>query len=305
MQESLINIGISQIRKMIPAEKTIEMGDDLFIMEATYSEDLLSFKYPCRSDAYLAIFCERGSFDVEINLRRYSVTPNTFFVSTPGNIIKFIEPDMSKADQIRFVLLAISKEYISSLSFDMKKIFDERINLLTDPCVHLSEQHLKVCNQYLDLVKTLLQRDFVNRREAIGSLVSSLFYALTGLVDNNADYLDEAGAVSASSTRMRLLFKHFMDLVTVYHSSERNMSFYADRLGLTPKYLSKLIKQVTGRSAPDWIDAYVILEAKNMLKYTDVSIKEIVYKLHFPNPSVFYKYFKTHTGMTPSEYRNS
>jgi len=67
---------------------------------------------------------------------------------------------------------------------------------------------------------------------------------------------------------------------------------------------SKLIKQVSGRSAPDWIDSFVILEAKNMLKYTDDSIKEIVFKLHFPNPSVFYKFFKAHTGMTPSEYRN-
>ena len=82
------------------------------------------------------------------------------------------------------------------------------------------------------------------------------------------------------------------------------MAFYASHLGLTPKYLSKLIKQVSGWSAPDWIDSFVILEAKNMLKYTDDSIKEIVFKLHFPNPSVFYKFFKAHTGMTPSEYRN-
>jgi AraC-like DNA-binding protein len=82
------------------------------------------------------------------------------------------------------------------------------------------------------------------------------------------------------------------------------MAFYATNLGLTPKYLSKLIKQASGRSAPEWIDSFVILEAKNMLKYTDNSIKEIVYKLHFPNPSVFYKFFKAHTGMTPSQYRN-
>jgi YesN/AraC family two-component response regulator len=83
------------------------------------------------------------------------------------------------------------------------------------------------------------------------------------------------------------------------------MSFYASKLCLTPKYLSKLIKQASGRSAPDWIDSFVILEAKNMLKYSDISIKEIVYKLHFANQSVFYKFFKSHTGITPSEYRNS
>ena len=78
-----------------------------------------------------------------------------------------------------------------------------------------------------------------------------------------------------------------------------------DKLCLTPKYLSKLIKQASGRSAPDWIDDFVILEAKNLLKYTDLAIKEIVYKLHFPNQSVFFKFFKAHTGLTPSEYRNA
>lgn len=74
---------------------------------------------------------------------------------------------------------------------------------------------------------------------------------------------------------------------------------------MSPKYLSKLIKEVSGKSAPEWIDAYVMLEAKHLLKYTDISIKEIVFKLNFSNQTVFYKYFKAHTGMTPTEYRNS
>jgi AraC-like DNA-binding protein len=85
----------------------------------------------------------------------------------------------------------------------------------------------------------------------------------------------------------------------------RNVGFYADKLCLTPKYLSKLIKTTSGKSAPEWIDSYVILEAKNLLKYSDIAIKEIVYRLNFPNQSVFYKFFKARTGMTPSEYRNS
>ena len=92
---------------------------------------------------------------------------------------------------------------------------------------------------------------------------------------------------------------------TEYHTKYRNVGFYADKLCLTPKYLSKLIKTATGRSAPEWIDSYVILEAKNLLKYSGTTIKEIVFKLNFPNQSVFYKFFKARTGMTPTEYRNS
>ncbi len=64
-----------------------------------------------------------------------------------------------------------------------------------------------------------------------------------------------------------------------------------------------MVKQASGRSGPEWIDAFVILEAKNLLKYTDKPVKEIVWQLNFPNPSVFNKFFKLHTGQTPSEYR--
>lgn len=68
---------------------------------------------------------------------------------------------------------------------------------------------------------------------------------------------------------------------------------------------AKLIKNATGRSAPEWIDSFVILEAKSMLKYSPMPIKEIVSRLNFPDQSVFHKFFKAHTGMTPNEYRNS
>ena len=83
------------------------------------------------------------------------------------------------------------------------------------------------------------------------------------------------------------------------------MQFYADKLHLTPKYLSKIIKEASGRSGPDWIDEYVILEAKNLLRYSKMTIKEIVFALNFPNASVFHKYFKAHTGLTPTDYRRA
>ena len=109
---------------------------------------------------------------------------------------------------------------------------------------------------------------------------------------------------SQTTTRSKMIFEQFIRLVGEHHMKYRNVGFYADKLCLTPKYLSKLIKGASGKSAPEWIDSYVILEAKNLLKYSDITIKEIVYRLNFPNQSVFYKFFKARTGMTPSEYRN-
>lgn len=303
MPDSFLNIGLSQIRKLVPRENEVQLGDDFFIMDVKYNDNLQLLKYPCRSDAYIAIFCKAGNLDVEINLRSYSIRRGTLFIGIPGNIIKLNKPELDDKRDFEFIVVAISKEYLSSISFDFKKIFDDRLKLLTEPCVELDSRNIIFCSRYLDLISEILSSDVPNKKEAVGSLIASLFYVVGGLMEKSAVRTPELPG-TAVNTRVKLIFEHFMSLVTEYHTSERNMAFYASRLGLTPKYLSKLIKQVSGRSAPDWIDSFVILEAKNMLKYTDDSIKEIVFKLHFPNPSVFYKFFKAHTGMTPSEYRN-
>lgn len=302
MSGTLQNIGLKQIRKLVPSESGIHLGNDFFILDVKYDSSLDFLKYPCRSDAYMAIFCKSGELDVEVNLRSYEIREKTLFVGTPGNIIRVSEMpgDPEKMD---LVVMAISKEYLSSISFDYRKIFDDSLKILSDPCVQLEDSDIAICIKYMDLFREVMDTDVPNKKEAVASIIASLFYVLGGLIMKNVSRKPQPSG-TAANTRVELLFEHFMSLVTEYHSTERNMSFYANRLGLTPKYLSKLIKQVSGRSAPDWIDSFVILEAKNLLKYSDVSIKEIVYQLNFPNPSVFYKFFKAHTGMTPSEYRN-
>lgn len=83
------------------------------------------------------------------------------------------------------------------------------------------------------------------------------------------------------------------------------MKYYAEKMFITPKYLSVLIREATGHSAVDWIDQYVILEAKNMLRYSGKNIQQIAYDLNFSNQSAFGKYFKNITGVSPSEFRHS
>lgn len=109
----------------------------------------------------------------------------------------------------------------------------------------------------------------------------------------------------APSSRADIVFRKFLRLLAEYHTRERSVGFYAGKLLLSPKYLSKLVKAASGRSAPEWIDAYVILTAKDYLKHSDLSIKQIVYQLHFTDQPAFTKYFKSHTGMTPAQFRRS
>ena len=169
MPDSLLNIGLKQIRKLVPVQNEIQLEDDFFIMDVKYSDNLQFLKYPCRSDAYIAIFCKSGELNVEINLRSYKVVKGTLFIGTPGNIIKINRLGNEGDNGFEFIVVAISKEYLSSISFDFKKIFDDRLKLLTEPCIQLDDRNIAFCSKYLDLIGVILSSDVPNKREAVGS----------------------------------------------------------------------------------------------------------------------------------------
>ena len=88
-----------------------------------------------------------------------------------------------------------------------------------------------------------------------------------------------------------------------FRKEKRSVSYYADKMFLTAKHLSTVVKEISGKTAGEWIDSLVVLEAKALLKSSELSIQEIADELHFANQSFFGKYFKHHTGMSPKEYR--
>ncbi len=261
-------------------------------------------KYPCRFDGYLAFFCYRGHFDIEVNLRTFQVKEGSLFIYTPGNIVRVsgIAPE-DKRD-VRFLVIAVSNNLMRMTRSDFNKLYDESLRLLENPCVVINGKERAICKKYLDLVTDISTSSLPNTRDAVSSLITSILY-LTGALW--ADRLSEARQRSEDnrSVRSKAVLEDFLTLVRDNHNRERSLSFYADKLYLTPKYLSKLVKTVSGKSAHEWIDSFVILEAKNMLKYSDMSIKTVVWELNFPNQTTFYRFFKAHTGMTPSEYRKS
>ncbi len=106
-------------------------------------------------------------------------------------------------------------------------------------------------------------------------------------------------------SRRTTYVNEFMRLVHEHHTRERSVAFYAGKLFISPKYLSLIIKESTGKSATDVIDSYVVLEAKNLLRFSGKNIQQVAYELNFPNQSSFGKYFKHLTGMSPSEYQRS
>ncbi len=105
-------------------------------------------------------------------------------------------------------------------------------------------------------------------------------------------------------SRTHEIIDEFYLLVSTYAGQQRSVVFYAEKLHLTPQYLSTFLKQKTGRSALQWIDHITILHAKTLLKSSNLSIKEISNELHFEETSVFCRYFKRIVGLSPTTYRN-
>ena len=100
------------------------------------------------------------------------------------------------------------------------------------------------------------------------------------------------------------LYGQFTDLVRRHFRTYRDVSYYAERLCITVKYLSQVVKEKTGHPASEVIEQYVITECKALLSSTTMNIQQIADTLNFPSQSVFGKYFKRATGMSPREYRN-
>ena len=306
-EKALQTIDIRRILALAPVVDEYALGTE-FILGAVSgkrvekSEAILHMlKYPVRFDGYILFFLKSGHFTLDVNLSSYDIHPNSLLMVTPGNIVKLSAYDEQHIGDAELLFALVSREFLSSIRFDFNKVFQDTLRVWKTPCITLQGDDLDLAEDYFRLTRKILSSRQSNKREIVGSLLTSFTYVT---LDVWMRQLEESRAAeSASSARATQLFERFLALVTEHHNEERGMAFYADKLCLTPKYLSRLVKLSSGRSAPDWIDSFVILEAKNMLKYSDKPIKEIVYMLHFPNQGVFYKFFKAHTGMTPSEYR--
>ena len=137
------------------------------------------------------------------------------------------------------------------------------------------------------------------RREMMQSMFLTMVYEVSNVI------YSVQSRTSEHNTRAEEIFTKFILLVENNFRTERRVSWYSEQLCISPKYLSETIKNVSKRTPNEWIDAYVTMELRMLLRNTQRSIKEIAQSLNFSNQSFLGKYFKEHVGMSPSEYRRS
>ena len=233
-----------------------------------------------------------GRARVLINLIEYIFRPNYISLIAPGSIIQIIET----SQDFDAHMMAIEHNFlpVSGKEEFFAHFLQRKKNLL----LPLTTTEQVQIENFITVMWDVLQEP-VFRKEVIQHLLAGLLY--------NIEYIAKNKGQSESSplTHQNDIFQRFISLVNTYSKTERNVSFYADKLCLTPRYLNTVIRQASQQTVIDWINQSIILEAKVLLKHSNRLVYQISDELNFPNPSFFSKFFKRMTGMTPQEYQKN
>lgn len=298
MGQKIKNISIERIRKAVPEVKGI--GNDVLIDHSEYyisDKTNPIYKYPLRLDGLLIVVREKGESRFSINLKEFSMIPGDIVICSPGDLLQSISNEGIHQSQT----IMISSDFLKEMYIGLNSFMPFFTSQKEHPVFHLTENEVKELGAFYQLVEESVGIEDYFQNDIVKRLLAAYLYKLGSILYRHRPELQAEAAQPLK--REEILFKQFINLLAEHHCKERRVDFYADQLFLSPKHFSTVIKKVSGKTAGEWIDEYVILEIKTLLKYSPMSIQEVAYYMNFPNPSFFGKYFKHHTGMSPSEYK--
>lgn len=252
---------------------------------------------PLKSLFYRVALCLQGEVTVECGLETFRHRRYTVHFNFPGQIFSFHDktPDMVAYYALfsaEFIEEVLPPQRIGAL-FPFLDYGGEALFQLTDAEGAAMESLFEAMNRevrergvdYARVLKTHLYQILLTGKRA---------YARHGLLQAEAVMLrPDVGLVA-----------RFKRLASQQFREQRSVQHYADQLALTPKHLARVVKEQTGRTPGELLDDLLLLEAKALLRYTDVTVAEIAWELRFTDPSHFGKFFRKHTGFTPGEYRD-
>ena len=264
---------------------------------ANSSSQMEVFRFPGRLDAFVIGVCTEGETTFTSNLKEYRLKKDSLFIIGPKHILQIQSDDRFKAH-----VIVITPDFLRRINIDTKHMMPLFLQFGSRPCMELTHKECTSLRSFISMVEQELEgpeTDFAV--EIVGGLIAATIYKVGDILTH---YIEEHPELeNPMHNRAEEYFKQFTELLGEHYTRERSVGYYARQLCITPKYLTTLIKRISGKSVSEWIDSYVILEAKTLLKYSNMNVQEIAYYLNFPNQSFFGSYFKRNTGMSPSQYK--
>ena len=274
----------------------IVLSDNMEIPFSEPLEQLPQNDFPVQAGMSMVLFCLQGELHVRISLKEYTLRPDMFCVIITGMIFEVL----SISTDFRGFMIATRTNFMP-VTEKTTQVMSFYKCLQSRHCFVLEEKEVMVfVGVYHSIKATLQELDHPYRIPMLQSYVQILYYRMLPIV-----LKEEESRSKYSHTRQEEIFQRFIGEVEKHYRKERSVKFYADLLCISPKYLSTVIYKISQQLAGEWIDAYVILEAKTLLKSGRLTIQQISEQLNFSNQSFFGKFFKRCAGMSPKEYINS
>ena len=268
------------------------IADDIILSEKLTT--LAINAQPRRMTFILVALCTEGNAQFTIDTQRHDVKKNDIIVISDRHIID----DYTASDNTNGLALMMSVNFFHEVINDVRDVSLLFLFSRNHPVVSLNEDEVQTFKEYFFFLKKKVA-DTTNhfKRDLVRTMVLAMFYDLSNVIYRVQQVENKR------QTRADDIFTRFIKLVEDNYKKERRVSWYAEQLTITPKYLSETVKSVSKHTPNEWIDKYVTLEARVLLKTSTLSIKEISDELNFPNQSFLGKFFKEHVGMSPSAYR--
>lgn len=255
---------------------------------------------PFRLNCMTIMLCRRGSMNVEVKMQPYHIKANSLLVVPPTALIKTCDEDLSRLD---LYVLFVSSKFLVDINIDLNALNIRSLIESHSPVMQLTDAEATKLVKYIELldINACEPEVTVFSINVARSLVAAVFYQLLQI---NFLRINRAPDDPNTPVTRRSTYVHdFLRLLHLNYMRERSVAFYASQLFISPKYLTLLVKEATGRNATQWINEFVIVEAKNMLRFSGKNVQQVAYALNFSNQSAFGKYFKHLTGISPTAYQ--
>ena len=270
------------------------------------TDEIEGFKL-CRDTRFetsvTVILCTKGYIEVGYRGEMIRIAKDDFFIRVPRATEK---GPFNHSDDFAFKQISIPIQLFESLMYDLIRVeplwWQKLEYLKENPIFHLQQKFIEVCLLYFDMLRMQVADKQTDYRKQIlklmarGATMELLNYMDKTLVLGN----EEVRRLSTNASDYT--FEAFMQLLRE-HPHEREVQWYAEQLNITPKYLSEICKERSGKSASQWIADITISEIKHLLRNTTMPIHEVAEVMEFPNASFFCQYTKKHTGLTPNHFR--
>lgn len=269
------------------------------VMVLNSIEAISHLTFPFKLKTLISIVCIKGELMVSVDLVEHKLTPSTLMVVRPGHTLT----GYRASEDFRGYLIMAPLHTINHSLPSFSRLMSCFLYFRDRPVINISPSELEIQQHLLAAViqkqKEAKTPFFDN---VLDSMYQSILYETLSLYTSHMDR-SQSNVIDSKLRRREDVFYRFLLLVEANFQIERSVNYYAEKLNITPKHLSAVAKETSGHTAGEWIDSYVVLEAKMLLNNSELSIQEISSRLNFANQSFFGKYFKHHTGMSPRSYR--